>query len=254
VAARPGGFVELALHLRDEGRARFVGMSAHHVPVATQAIESGVVDVVMFPLSLLGHAMPDRRQLQELCVQREIGLLAMKPFGGGRLLAGKRTVRAPEYSTGGQAFRTSIPAGVTPVQCLSYALAQVGVSAAVAGARNPSEVAARLHWLDATEAERDFSGLLAHFGRYEQGQCVYCNHCLPCPVAIDIGQVSRLLDAASWGLTPTLQAEHDGLAVPASACTECGACVARCPFGVDAVANMRAAIRLFEPPLAREAA
>jgi predicted aldo/keto reductase-like oxidoreductase len=32
----------------------------------------------------------------------------------------------------------------------------------------------------------------------------------------------------------------------ASACTECGACMERCPFGVDAIAKMRQAVEWFE--------
>jgi hypothetical protein len=95
------------------------------------------------------------------------------------------------------------------------------------------------------EAERDFSGLLAGFGRYVEGECTYCNHCLPCPVVIDIGQVNRLLDLAELGVTASLWAAYAALPVKASACTECGACTKRCPFGVDVMARMQQAIATF---------
>ena len=39
---------------------------------------------------------------------------------------------------------------------------------------------------------------------------------------------------------------YSRFSVKASACVECGECLARCPFGVDIVARMREAAALFE--------
>ncbi len=114
------------------------------------------------------------------------------------------------------------------------------------GVKNEAELAAALHTLEAGDEERDFSGLLASFGRYVEGECTYCNHCLPCPEVIDIGQVNRLLDLAESGLTSSLRTAYAALPVKASACTECGACTKRCPFGVEAVGRMQRAIEVFE--------
>jgi predicted aldo/keto reductase-like oxidoreductase len=249
--AKPGGALDLALRFRDEGKARAIGISGHFPGVMELAVESGAVDVVMFPVNLFGHAMPRRTDLLELCLRRGIGVVAMKPFGGGKLLRERGSLRVPKYQTAGETYRVKIATQVTPVQCLSYVLAQVGVSVALAGVKNQEELAAALHTLEASEAERDFSGLLADFGRYVEGECTYCNHCLPCPVVIDIGQVNHLLDWAEIGLTESLRAAYAALPVKASACTECGACTRRCPFGVDVVFRLRQAVRVFET---REAA
>lgn len=86
------------------------------------------------------------------------------------------------------------------------------------------------------------------FERYVGGECVYCNHYLPCPVHLDVGQVGRLVDRATFqseGIA-VLQAAYEMLEVKASACTACGACVERCPFGVDVIAGMERAVELFE--------
>ncbi len=244
--ARPGGVLELAVRLRDEGKARCLGISGHFPAVLEPAVESGAVDVVMLPVNLFGHAMPGRTGLLDLCLRRGIGVVAMKPFGGGKLLTQRGAFRVPQYQTTGEAFKARIRTTVTPVQCLSYTLAQRGVSLALPGVKNQEELAAALHTLEADEAERDFSGLLADFGRYVEGECVYCNHCLPCPASIDIGRVNRLLDQAELELTADLRAAYAALPVKASACTGCGACTQRCPFGVDVVPRMRRAIALFE--------
>ncbi len=85
---------------------------------------------------------------------------------------------------------------LTPAQCLSYALSQVGVSTTVPGCKNLNELAEALAYWHASEEERDFSEVFRAFADSASGQCVYCNHCLPCPVEIDIGKTLSLLDEA----------------------------------------------------------
>ena len=244
--ASRSGFFDLACRLRDEGKARFLGTSGHYHGIMETAIESGLVDLIMLPVSMFNHAMPGRRALLDLCARQEIGVVAMKPFGGGKLLNRRGKLRVPKYQTSGETFQVKISSKVTPAQCLSYVLAQPGVTIALPGVKSESELAAALQMLEAGEAERDFSGLLADFGRYVEGECTYCNHCLPCPVVIDIGQVNRLLDRAELDLTPSLRAAYAALPVKASACTECGACTKRCPFGVDIIPRIHQAVNVFE--------
>jgi predicted aldo/keto reductase-like oxidoreductase len=242
---KPGGVAELAQRLREEGRARAIGISAHYAGVVKLAIESGVVDIVMFPVNLFGHAMPGRQEVLEGCAREGMGLVAMKPFGGGKLLNKRGTLRVAKYQTGGETFRARIDTEITPVQCLAYTLKQAGVSMALAGVKNRGELASALEVVEAAEEERDFSGLLTHFGRYVEGECVYCNHCLPCPAVIDIGQVMRLMDLAQWGVSPEVRRAYGELAANASDCTECGACEKRCPFGVEVVVKMRQTVAAF---------
>ncbi len=244
--ASQSGYLDLAGRLRDEGKARYLGISGHYHGVMERAIDDGLVDLIMLPVNLFNHAMPGRSDLLALCARQKIGVVAMKPFGGGKLLNKRGSLRVPKYQTSGEAFQVKITSEATPVQCLSYVLAQRGVSVALAGVKDEDELAASLHALEASEAECDFSGLLASFGRYVEGECTYCNHCLPCPVVIDIGQVNRLLDMAELDLAAGLRAAYAALAVKASACTECGACTQRCPFGVDVIPRMHQAVQVFE--------
>jgi predicted aldo/keto reductase-like oxidoreductase len=252
--ASRSGYLDLAVRLREEGRARFLGISGHYPEVMSLAVAEGIADLLMFPINLFNHAMPGRTDLLDLCLKHNVGVVAMKPFGGGKLLNQRGTVRVPKYQAAGEAYKTRIPDEVGPVQCLSYVLAQPGVSMALPGVKNRAELAEALQTLEATAAERDFGGLLAEFGRYVEGECTYCNHCLPCPVVIDIGLVTRLLDLAegqppemaNGGPTADLRAMYQALPVKASACTECGACTKRCPFGVDVVANVQRAVAVFE--------
>jgi predicted aldo/keto reductase-like oxidoreductase len=241
----PNGFLGLAQRLCEEGKARFLGFSGHSVTTALQAIESGVVDVLMFPVNLAANAVPGKRDLLQACVAHDVGLVAMKPYAGGKLLNKDRTVRMSHYHMGGEAIKLKKQSPITPAQCLSYALSQVGVSIALPGCADGEQLAAALAYLDASEEARDFSALLAGFEQYVEGECVYCNHCLPCPAEIDIGQVNRLLDMAQQELTTELQAAYGALTSNASDCTQCGVCEERCPFGVGVIARMEQAVALF---------
>ncbi len=218
-------------HLRryqQEGRVGHIGLSSHVAPVARKAVESGLIDVLMFPIDMIGHGDAERDALITACLARGVGLVAMKAYHGGTLL-----------NVGGR------PTGLTPSQCLSYVLAQ-GVSSTVPGPRNAPELRATLHYCEATPEERDWSVALTNLPRALEGQCTNCRHCLPCPEQIDIGWVLMYLDWARPGVTEELRSGYRDFPVKASACTECGVCMERCPYKVDIVAGMRQAAALLE--------
>jgi len=203
----------------------------------------------MFPVNLSSHAEPGRSALLQACVEHGVGVVAMKAFGGGKLFQTNRTVHFVRYQTGGPSFKKKVPRTLTPVRCLSYVLTQPAVATAVAGVANGAELEASLAYLEAGDEDRDFSDAIAGFEQYHTGECVYCNHCLPCPVAIDIGLVSRLVDTCPLegiSVTPALLARYDAMPVKASACTRCGACVKRCPFSVDVLPIIDRAVGLYE--------
>ena len=255
-----GGLLELAIRLQKEGKTRFVGMSNHRVPTALKAVNSGQIDVLMFPVNpafdvLPGDMLPDdmqveafeqndsynqsgiaedksvleRRELYHACAIQDVGLVAMKPYAGGLLFAKENP--------------SSIV--LTPVQCINYALSQPAVCTVVAGCKNVTEMKAALAFLEATDKEKDYSSINANLMWKLKGSCVYCNHCLPCPVRIDIGITTRIVDTARYGVTDKIVSEYEALPVKASDCTECGVCVERCPFGVDVIANMARTVGLF---------
>ncbi len=243
---KPRGLLESAQRLRQEGKARFIGFSGHTVATALQAVASGQIDVLMFPVGLAGNAVPGKKELLKTCASHNVGVVAMKPFAGGKLLQRGRTVKMARYQMGGDSLKLKKSVPITPVQCLSYSLAQVGVATVVPGCANPNELEATLKYPEASEEEKDFSAIVTDFEQYISGECVYCNHCLPCPATIDIGQTIRLLDMAHQELTANIQAAYGALSSKASACIQCGLCVKRCPFGVDVVSKMEQAVGMFE--------
>jgi len=239
------GLLGLALRLREQGVARYLAFSGHTVSTALQAAESGFVDVIMFPVNLVGHAVPGKREFLQRCAALDVGIVAMKPYAGGKLLQPEQVMSMDGFHVGGDPMELRRAASITPAQCLSYVLSQPGVSTVVPGCRSIDELEqAQAYWA-ASDGERGFGDPLAAFGQSISGECVYCNHCLPCPSEINIGTVMRLLDAARLGRTAELQAAYDGLSANADDCVACGACEERCPFDVTAVERMQQAAELF---------
>ena len=251
----PGGTAEMAARMKKEGKARFIGMSSHYAPTALKAVRSGLIDILMFPVNpafdliqpnlriealfepqtyaqaaeARNPAVLLKRELYTECARRGVAIVAMKPFAAGWL------------------FKKENPSSITltPVQCLHYALSQPGVITAVPGCRSVEELKGCLSYLDADDAARSYEAIASNDLWKLQGKCMYCDHCLPCPAGIDVGAVTRLLDAARGGVTADIRREYSALEHQAGECTECGTCEERCPFGVNVTANMREAEKVF---------
>ncbi|MFC1526109.1 aldo/keto reductase [Candidatus Latescibacterota bacterium] len=239
----PGGLLEMARRFQQEGKTRFIGFSGHNTSTARRIVESGAVDALMFPVNLTSHAMPGRSELFAACAEHDVGLVAMKPYAGGNLLTDDAAVYVDTYKMGraglaGAPLRVEKAGRITAGQCMSYVLSQPEVATVVPGAADLEQLDEAMAWLEAGAPERDVSALLPAFERFGTGECVHCNHCLPCPSEIDIGQTLRLLQLARGELTDAVRQEYEALPAPASDCVECGDCVERCPFGVEVAEQM----------------
>lgn len=251
-----GGILEMAQCLKKEGKARFIGMSSHRVPVSINAVNSGYIDVLMFPVNPAFDVLPgdtklealwekdsytkpeekeykpthNRKELYYSCIRQNVGIIAMKPYAGGWLINGI----------------DDISLKLTPAQCLGYSLSQPGVCTVVPGCKNVKEMKDALTYLNASDEDRDYSRTISKSDWNLKGSCMYCNHCLPCSSNIDIAATTRIADSAMHGTTAGIRSAYDALASKASSCIKCGSCMKRCPFGVDVISNMERAANLFE--------
>lgn len=75
--------------------------------------------------------------------------------------------------------------------------------------------------------------------------CLYCSHCQPCPVGLDIARISRCLDEGERGVAGAF-ARYGALPVPASACMGCGLCERNCPYHLAIRQRMGKAALFFE--------
>mgnify|MGYP000927235504 CR=1 FL=1 len=81
-----------------------------------------------------------------------------------------------------------------------------------------------------------------------KGNCVYCNHCLPCPAGIDIAAVTKYMDIATMdegAADKGIGQHYRELEAHGSDCIKCGSCEKKCPFSVTIIKNMEKASMLF---------
>jgi uncharacterized protein len=243
---QPDGLLGLAQKLKTEGKARVVAFSGHTVATSQAAAESGQIEAIMFPLNIAGHAVPGRQRFLQVCAERGVGVIAMKPFAGGKLLQPEMVLNLEKWHRGGDATKIERKSEITPIQCLHYVLSLPGISNIVPGCKTLKQLDEALVYYDATSTQQDYGAVLAGFDRPEENECVYCNHCLPCPSGIDIGHTIRILETSGRPPASQQRAMYAALPAPASTCIGCGECTPRCPFGVDAQARIAEAAIWFE--------
>lgn len=126
-AAERGGAMEQLQQTIRAGKARFRGISSHHPDVLRAAINSGLCDIVMFPVGPYVHpAYVD--EILPLARQHHIGTVCFKTFGAGKLLGDTSGYNQPlaerprgKVSSGGGATAPLLP-HMTAEQCLHYTL------------------------------------------------------------------------------------------------------------------------------------
>ncbi|SDB63761.1 aldo/keto reductase [Butyrivibrio sp. INlla16] len=219
------GVYDYLMKMKEEGVVKHTGLSSHTPLVIQRIMDEAQIDMLMFSVNpgydygqgdYAHGGVDERAEVYKRCEKEGVGISVMKPFSGGQLLDAKR-------SPFGQAL--------TPFQCIKYALDKPGVLTVLPGAQSVAEVDELLSYYDRTDEELDYSVIGSFAPPQANGKCVYCNHCKPCPVGIDIGLVNKYYDLAKVG--DTLAKEHySTLEKKASDCISCGHCDDRCPFGV----------------------
>lgn len=251
-----GLFLAYVQDLKAKGVIRHIGMSTHNPAMARQAVESGLVEMILFSINpafdllpasedmndyfaeeydaSLGGIDPERAELYKLCEQKDVGITVMKGYAGGRLF---------------DAAHSPFGVALTPVQCIHYALTRPAVAAIMAGFDNPDQVLQAVAYESATREEKDYASVLAQAPRHAySGQCTYCGHCKPCPMEIDIAMVNKFYDLATMqpSVPASVKAHYQALEHTAADCIGCGGCETRCPFHVPIVERMQKASALLD--------
>lgn len=249
------GIIDYVLSLKEQGVIRAIGTSAHNPVTARKLAGTGLIDLLMFSINPAFDMTPAdndvlntfetlssqkyvsidpvRAELYKYCEQQDIAVTVMKTLGGGRLLSA-------EHSPFGE------PMSVT--QCIHYALTRPAVVSTLIGCRSREQVEQAVAYLDAPPEERDYIPIISGYSNDFRGNCVYCNHCQPCPAGIDIAIVNKYLDIAgidTADIPPSILQHYRSLSAHGSDCIACGSCEDKCPFDVAVIRNMERADKLF---------
>jgi len=202
----PDGALEALYRAKDEGKIVHMGVTSHDPVVLADIVREDIFETIMIPYNYL--TPKPEEELLPLCREMNVGIIIMKPFGGG-------------------AFSNVNAA-------LKFVLSRENTDIAIPGMMTVDEVeenfdvASSSHIISEAELElieRDRAELGSSF-------CRACNYCQPCPQEIPITFVlraeSQFLKRMGW--RPGTEEQIAGAVEKADSCIECGECEARCPY------------------------
>ena len=215
----PGGAYEGLQEAVKAGKIRFPGFSSHSLELCIEMMKSGKFVSVQFPFNFIDNAAA--KEAIPLAKELDIGFIAMKPLGGGRLESAELAFRYLFQ------FDNIIPdPGIEKIEEI----------------REIAMLAERKPGLTAEDKEK-IEKLRIEFG---STWCHRCDYCQPCPQGIDI---SWVLCTESCEKRFTKERFKLMLAQPverAKTCLECGECVKKCPYHLNIPKLIKENIKVWE--------
>jgi len=218
------GLYEEMLKAKEAGKIRFIGFTNHRMPIALEAVQSGLYDCLQFPFSYL--ATDAEIAVVNEAKKHNVGFLAMKSLSGGLLTNAKAAYAFADT------FDNVLPIwGIQREKELDEFLSFF---------ENPPKMSPELGRI----IEKDKAELSGDF-------CRGCGYCMPCTVGIRINDMARmsimLRRAPSQGL---LSEANQKEMAKVKDCVDCGQCAEKCPYGLDTPALLRANLADYEKVLA----
>ena len=212
---KPGdgtGLYEAMLQAREKGLIRYIGFTNHRLPLAEEAVRSGLYDTLQFPFSYL--ASEQEEALVRLCEEHDVGFICMKALAGGLIT---RSDVAYAYL---RQFPVAPIWGIQRMNELEEFLSYQ---------ENPPVLDGEMR----AYIEKEREELVGEF-------CRGCGYCMPCPVGIEINNCARMSlllrrSPTSGHLSPAGQEKMKKI----ENCISCGQCKARCPYGLDTPALLK---------------
>jgi len=201
------GAVAGLIKAKEQGKIRHIGLSGHKPRIVTMALERFAFETIQVPCNFMEtEAM---QELIPMARQRQIGIIAMKPIGGGNI---------SEIDLN---FRFIFNQGVDVAIPGMDSEKQIEENVAVLADLSPLtlEETARL------QKEKD---------RLGDSFCRRCEYCMPCPQGLPISFLHVLknyyflYDLQDWAW------ERIGaMAKTYKDCVACGQCVQKCPYHLN---------------------
>jgi len=199
----PGGAMEAMIRAKEQGKIRYIGVTSHNLEMALKLVKTGLFSTVQFPFNFIEDAAKDN--LHVAARERGMGILAMKPFGGGVIdnaqIAFKFLRQHSDVVT--------LPGFDSPEK----------VDEVVSLYRHPNRV-----------SKKDLK--LMEKYRRELGKefCRRCEYCQPCNQGVMITAAMNYKVIASR-MSPNVAVELCKKPMESvSLCTECRECISRCPY------------------------
>jgi len=203
------GVIEALIKERNKGKVNFIGFSCHNPAVIERFFNVKDFSVLMVPLNFLTTEYVEENLLNKFN-QNKTGLLAMKPFGGGRLI---------------------------DIEICFKFLRQYPQVVPVAGMQSIDELKQNLIYIakDDKLTKTDYKRIKELSKELGKKFCRGCGYCMPCVEKgieiIDINFIEvyykQFPHNVFWNIGLDRKVEV------ARKCIECGKCSEKCPFNLE---------------------
>jgi len=199
----PDGAYEGLCEAVEQSKVRHIGFSTHDLRVAKKLLTTHKFEVIQIPVNFIETEFLE--EVVPLAEKLDVGIIAMKPMGGGILEDVNLAVRFLMQ------YESLVPdPGIEKIEEMEEIIRIV---------ENPRAL---------TEEEKK---KIEHIRR-EIGPrfCHWCNYCQPCPQGIPIGTILNVKSIAKRTPLKRLITRFGSSIEKAEECTECKECVERCPY------------------------
>lgn len=218
---------------RSQGKLDFIGLSGHRPFILAKAIRTGEFDMVLAPFNIINRDAAE--DLLPVAKQLDIGVAAMKPFGGPNLRFAQHewSNKVPEKVEFNRIFGEG---NVKAERSLRFVLAH-DVHTAVSGFSAIEEVES------AAKVGEKFTGLTqeeranVRFGELPPSPfCRECGLCLPCPEGLNIPLILALDQYFTfYGITNWSREVYERLSTKVDSCSKCAKCEPKCPYKLSII-------------------
>jgi predicted aldo/keto reductase-like oxidoreductase len=197
------GAIEALSKAKEEGKIRHIGVTSHNDKMAVRLIKTGIFETIQFPFNFI-----ERQAEKELFVEAKknnIGIIVMKPFGGGALDNGKVALKFLRV------FKYLVP---------------------IPGFEEKWQIDEAIDIYSKNEIYLDENDLkVIEQYRNELGKlfCRRCEYCMPCPSGVIIpfamqfkSVVKRMHKDKVLSFSNEIESVNN--------CIECGECIKKCPY------------------------
>jgi predicted aldo/keto reductase-like oxidoreductase len=201
----PGGAYKALLQAKQEGFIGHIGLSSHNPEVALKACKTNLFETLQFPFNFVEH--DPANELFKVAEQQGMGLIGMKPMGGGLLNRPDLCFRFL------QRFDSVVP---------------------IAGIQSEAEIdeIAELYRSPKPLSEGDWKEIETIRNELGEKFCHRCGYCMPCEQGVLIPQV-LLFKPQTKRFPPEMVFRlADKPMKSAEECIECGECRKKCPYGL----------------------
>lgn len=230
----PDGACEALKRAKEQGKIRYIGITGHSPAVLAKAIKTGEFDTVQVLFNVV-----EREALSELiplAQDMNVGILGMKPFGGGAFLEKESNI-----------YQILNKYGNTAIGTLLRFVLSFNISCTLMGVRTVKELEANVTFEETFKpfSEKEITNIISeidNIGLKEEKFCHRCGYCVSCPQHIDIPLILRLDEYfRKYGSTDWPAQQYSHIRQNALKCVQCGQCEKKCPFELPIREMLKAA-------------